>query len=80
MTILTIGTNSEDVATEHESSGSENGDVVDGLDSALTVAWALIATEKSLNNELRLARWIATERTRRDSDSGAARRGPQRSS
>ncbi|KAG2265364.1 hypothetical protein Bca52824_072443 [Brassica carinata] len=68
------------IATEHESSGSENGDVVDGLDSALTVAWALIATEKSLNNELRLARWIATERTRRDGDSGAARRGPQRSS
>ncbi|CAN6845923.1 unnamed protein product, partial [Brassica oleracea var. botrytis] len=42
----------ETVATEHETSGAEHGDVVDGLDSALTVVWALISVER-FNGERR---------------------------
>ncbi|CAN7016901.1 unnamed protein product [Brassica rapa subsp. trilocularis] len=45
---------SETVATEHETSRAEHDDVVDGLDSALTVAWALISVE-IFNGERRLA-------------------------
>ena len=40
---------------EHETGIAEHVDVVDGLDSALNVAWALISVERNCNNELRLA-------------------------
>ncbi|CAH8385140.1 unnamed protein product [Eruca vesicaria subsp. sativa] len=54
---------------EHETNRAEHGDVVNNLDSALNVDWTLIPVERSCNSELRLARWIAVEGTRRDGDS-----------